>query len=211
MYRKLIFLVLTMCLTVSVAGALDVPIRINCGASDDIDDGDKVWIAGDPLLTPGHEGANWTFGDAKDLSFADDPGPQELYVDCYHKKNWCNRDEYTEHDIDIPDGSYLVRFHLFDNNAAQRYFDIIIEDEIVLDDFDAQARAKELGHASGVHVIVIEEVEVKVSDGDGMQIRDMGGGPDGCSDSWVGAIEILSGVQSVIPSRKLAVTWGSLK
>jgi len=188
MYKStiLIMFAVVMCLFSGLASGLDLPIRIGCGNGSEIVDGDKVWLAGDTFATTPLE--DWDFGTNFEY-MSPDPAPAEVYKDSYHKNNWNDLTEYDEISVPVADGSYLVRLHLFSNNTTNRKFDIIIEGEIVLDDYDPQAEAILLGHATGANAIVIPEVIVEVSDGDGMQIRDMGGGG---SDSWIGAVEIFA-------------------
>jgi len=145
---------------------LDLPIRIGCGNGSEVVDGDKIWLAGDEFATTPL--ADWDFGSSFEF-MSPDPAPAEVYQDSYHKNDWTNRSEYDEISIPIANGIYRVRLHLFDNNG-DRAFDIIIEDEIVLDDYDPQAEAKSLGSSTGTNVIVIPEVIVEVSDSNGSQV-----------------------------------------
>ena len=195
---NLITFAVIICLFSGFTSGMDLPIRIGCGNNSEIVDGDKVWLAGDNFATT--ELADWPwFGTTFDY-MSPDPAPAEVYGDGYHKNNWCDLEEYDEISIPVADGTYLVRLHMFSNDATHRKMDVAIEGVLVLDDYDPQAEAILLGHSTGVNAIVIPEVIVEVSDGNGMQIRDsagdMGGG---CSDTWMGAVEIFA----VLP----VVTW----
>ena len=188
MSKKIVISLMAVIFLVNIATALEPPIYIGAGNGTDIVDGDKVWLAGDNFATTPL--ADWDFGTSFEY-MSPDPAPAEVYQDSYHKNNWCDLTEVDEISVPVADGTYLVRLHMFDNTTTNRKMDITIEGVLVLDDYCPEDEAIALGSATGRNAIVIPEVIVEVSDGNGMQIQDsagdMGGG---CSDTWMGAVEI---------------------
>ena len=177
MSKKIAFSLMAVICFVNIATALEPPIYIGCGNSTEIVDGDKIWLAGDDFATTPL--SDWDFGTNYEY-MSPDPAPAEVYADTYHKNSWCDLEEYDEISDPVVNGLYLVRLHMFSNNTTHRKMDVTIEGVLVLDDYDPQAEAVLLGASSGANAIVIPEVIIEVTDGDGMQIRDsagdMGGG-----------------------------------
>lgn len=123
-------------------------------------------------------GTDFAFKGKHDVSRATDPAPNQVYETVRHQ----------DHSISfptVPDGEYVVRIHFTDKfDNRDRRMDYEIEGVVRIDDFCPYMEA---GKATSR--VVIEEVRVKVEDGNGLQIvarKDQG------NDVFHAAIEVIS-------------------
>ncbi len=133
------------------------------------------WEDESPYRTGGDE---YIFAGPVDLNWQVQAAPADLYLSCAHH----------DHTYLFPvlNGSYLVRLHFYDqypSAADSRRMDYSIEGVKVLDDFNIVTAAGGAGRAW------VEEFQVYVEDGDGMEIS---AAEDQGVDAFETGIEILA-------------------
>lgn len=153
--------------------ASEIHIKVNCGGPS-IDD----WQSDGDFVDRKNQGSSFTFKKKADVSSVSNPAPSKVYNTVRHREH--------RYGFDLPNGEYLVRLHFtddHDDDGKIRKMDFVIEDQQALTRFNIVKAAGGSGKA------VVREFPVKVSDGDGLQIRgeDHTGG-----DVFAAAIEIVS-------------------
>lgn len=144
-------------------------LRVNCGGP--ATDG---WVAGSQYVTGGED---FSFGLAPDLSAAVKPAPAPIYLTVRHQNH-----VYSFPSTVVPNGTYSVRLHFVDHFDADRQMNYSIEGVGVIAGFDVVAAA------GGIGKVVVREFDVRVTDGNGLQISaDQGQG----NDVFEAGIEIL--------------------
>ncbi len=138
-------------------------LMINCGG-DAVDD----WV-NDGIYASG--GSPYDFKTSFSTSSVTDPAPLSIYSTCRHEN-------HSYDFADVPDGSYLVRLHFADTHGDGRAMDYAIEGKAVLS-----------GYTPPVNTADIQEFDVTVSDGNGLQIvAEKGNG----NDVFQSGIEIIA-------------------
>jgi hypothetical protein len=127
------------------------PLRINCGSNDHDVSG---WMRDDAFVSGG---ADWTNPNVVDTSGVQDAAPADVY------RSVRNQSPHS-YDLPVPDGKYRLRLHFADAYDNGRSMTYTVEGVDVLSNFDIVAKA---GKVNKAHV---EQLEVTVSDGNGLQI-----------------------------------------
>ena len=130
---------------------------------------------------PGNTGEPYEFGGAPLTTGISDPAPAQVYQTVRHTDH-----SYTF--ADVPDGKYTVRIHFTDAYAEGRAMNYTIEGRAVLTGFNIADAA------GGSNRVVVEEFDVTVSDGNGLQIVC---GQGSGNDVFEAAIEVLSAASAV--------------
>jgi len=147
--------------TVTVTGGGSLHLKINCGSNDYDVEG---WERDDGYVTGGED---FTFGATADVSGVANAAPVQVYKSCRHRdytNTWHRYDFPT-----LPNGTYIVRFHFYDQYGTGRAMDYYIEGALVLDDYSIAPVGK----------AVVLDFPVTVSDSNGLQIvADIASGND---------------------------------
>jgi hypothetical protein len=142
-------------------------MKINTGTNEHEVAG---WDRDDSYVTGGED---FTFGQAADASGVTNAAPVDVYRTCRH---WDHSYSFQV----IPNGTYTVRLHLYDQFGGDRKMDYTIEGTQVLDDF-----------APAVGVAIVKDFTVDVTDGNGLQIA--AAAQDAGGDVFECGIEIIAG------------------
>jgi len=186
----------------------EVVARVVCGEPEDYEDGNgNVWVTADNEYSKDSWGGyregtpkpNSTFGQNQVVV-----GNETEYDDfLFRNATWSSDNTPLLYDLNVDNGVYDINF-LFDDHwtGAARVMDIIIEDELILDDYIISAQTG---------IVLVETVsgaEVK----DGVLSIDLVPTP-GCGDpcATVNAFAVVGGPSAVEPSDKLSTTWGIIK
>jgi hypothetical protein len=169
--------------TVATDEASGRPIRLNAGTPEitqvsrchgqRLDCNGDVWEADFGANTRRVAFACDLPGDGCDIKGIDEifGCSDENTADIFRCEHWADETfGGLDYSFDVPNGGYIVNL-LFANVAAvttkvgSRLFDVAIESELVLDDFDQVAAAGASGRA------LIRSIPIDVTDGDGLQIE----------------------------------------
>ncbi len=131
------------------------PLKINCGSNDHDVSG---WIR-DDLFVEG--GKDWVNDNEVNTAGAQGAAPAEVYRSMRHQTPHSYR-------FPLPDGIYRLRIHFADAYDHGRSMSYTVEGQQVLSDFDVTTVA------GGVNLAHVEQFEVTVDDGDGLQIEASG-------------------------------------
>jgi len=159
--------------TAETAKAPKIHLKVNC-AGPSLDD----WESDDKYVARRARGDEFQFKRKADTSKVSNPAPVAVYKTVRHRPH--------RYDFDVPNGEYLVRLHFtddYDPEGEIRKMDFVIEDQCALKGFNIVASAGGVGKA------VVREIPVRVSDGNGLQIK--GEDPKG-GDVFAAGIEIVS-------------------
>jgi hypothetical protein len=182
---------------VAVDGTTGLPIRLNAHLSTAECSGAKTDCNGDvwaaefgynqaakaSLCNLGGGGEGCVVTGIVDIFGCEDESTEDLFQ-CEHSDNATQPE--LAYAFDVPDGRYVVNLffaNTFDNTAAlgSRTFDIIINGEIVHDDFDQVAAA------GGSGIAVVRSADISVANGDGLTIELI----HGIENPAIKAIEVL--------------------
>lgn len=203
----LLLFIMTIVGTAAVAQE-EVVARVICGEPEDYEDKNgNVWVTADHEYSEDSWGGyrkgtpkpNSTFGQNKVVV-----GNETEYDDFLFKNaTWSSDNTPLLYDLNVSNGVYDINF-LFDDHwtGAARVMDIIIEDELILNDYI-------ISEQTGIVLVeTVSGVEVK----DGVLSIDLVPTP-GCGDpcATVNAFEVVGGPSAVEPSSKLSTTWGIIK
>ncbi|MBD3392256.1 MAG: hypothetical protein GF418_09330 [Chitinivibrionales bacterium] len=157
---------------IEVVAAASIHLKINCGAGEGAVDG---WESDAAYVAPGDAGSPFDFGHAADVSGVSNPAPADVYRTVRHQ-------DHSYDFAELPDATYLVRLHFMDAHDHNRRMDYTIEGEQVIDALNVTTAA------GGTLKAYVEEFEVVVGDGNGMQIEAR---QDDGDDVFEAGIEII--------------------
>jgi len=134
-----------------------IEFLVDCGADGGyIDATGQGWLADRPYTEGswGYEGDSLIWSTPREISNTSDPHLYQTLRYAYGSFGYR---------FDVPNGTYKVELHfaeLYHNSSGRRIFDVIIEGQTVLDNYDVFAAA------GGWLRARVETREVTVSDGD---------------------------------------------
>lgn len=161
--------------TVAVSTLPPIHLKIDCGNSPF-----SGWESDKTYLTTGNDWLpDFAFSESPDLSGVVFAAPAEVY-----RTAPLSRDHSGYH-ADVPNAPYRVRMHFMLGSSHTGLFkmDWFIEGEQVLDDFDVKSQG-------GYDRAVVQEFDVTVSDGNGLDIE---GRNDGGVSVFLPGVEIIAG------------------
>jgi hypothetical protein len=165
--------------TVTIAEIPPIHLKLNCGGS-----GVAGWDSEVPYLVAGQTGSAYDFGSAPSTGSVVNAAPAEVY-------RTVRNANHAYSFGDIPNGTYIVRFHFYDAYAgSDRSMDYTVEGVLVIDNLC-------IATAAGGAAVLVREFEVTVSDGNGLQIVC---GKDQGNDVFEAGIEIISKPPVVQPA-----------
>ena len=136
---------------ISIMDLGDIHLKVNAGGGKISD-----WESDEPYLVSGNEGQSYTFSTSASTNKVKEPAPQNVYKTVRHQ-------EYQYSFPSIPNGSYKLRFHFNDGVGGDRRMEYKVEGKSLIKGLDVE---KEAG---GLNKVLIRELEVEVSDGNGLQ------------------------------------------
>lgn len=148
-----------------------VHMKINCGGPAIT--GDDFWESGADYVSGG---SVLEFDSDAGTEGIENPPPLDVYKMVRHKDH--------SYDFNIPNGQYTVCIHFSDQFGGDRKMDYTLEGEKLITGLNP---AEEAG---GVNKAVVKELQVTVSDGNGLQIECRKGEGD---DVFEAGIEIFGG------------------
>lgn len=162
--------------TVTVEPRAAFHLRINCGENGFTPDG---WEHDDGYV---EGGTDFVFPEVFDTAGVAHAAPPGVYKTCRHRiRDVEDRVGYQV--ASLPDGDYTVRLH-FGDAYGPRSIDVWMEGTEVLRDLDIATAA------GGTYRALVEEIQVTVGGGDGLQIT-LTDDRDQPADFFVNGIEIL--------------------
>jgi hypothetical protein len=146
----------------------DYHLKVNCGNNTyDV----AGWERDDAYITEG--GSDYTWGGTIDVTGVTNAAPPDVYKSVLH----------TDHTYlfgGVPNGSYTLRLHLSDH-FENRTMTYIAEGVTILENFDI------VTEAGGTDKALVKDLQVTVSDGNGLELQCLGNG----NDVFEGGIEII--------------------